>query len=187
MTSNFTHIPECSYVNNITTFLHMQNESWLSIQFSHSVVSDSLWPHEPQHTRPPCPSPTPRVYPNPRPLSRWCHRTISSSDIPFSFCPQSFPESRSFQMNQLFTSGGQSTGVSASTVRPMNTQDWSPLGWTGWISLQSRGFSRVLQHHSSKASILWCSAFFIVQLSHPYMNRVVFSSCIWFPLLCKSF
>ena len=113
-----------------------------SVQFSLSVVSDSLWPHEPQHARPPCPSPTSGVHPNPCPLSRWCHTTISSSLVPFSSCPQSFPAS--FQMSQLFTSGGQSIGVSASTsVLPMNTQDWSPLGCTGWISLQSRGLSRV--------------------------------------------
>ena len=91
--------------------------------------------------------------------------------IPFSSCPQSFPASGSFQMSQLFALGGQSIGVSASTsVLPMNTQDWSPLGWTGWISSQSKGLRNLLQHHSSKASILWCSAFFIVQLSHPYMT-----------------
>ena len=108
-----------------------------SVQFSRSVVSDSLWPHEPQHAKPPCLSPTPGVHPNPCPLSRWCHPTISSSVIPFSSCTQSFRVSGSFQMSQLFVSGGQSIGVSASTsVLPMNTQDWSPLGWTGWISLQ---------------------------------------------------
>ena len=113
------------------------------VQFS-SVVSDSLWPHEPQHARPPCPSPTPGVYWNSCPLSQWCHLTISSCVIPFSSCLQSFTESGSFQMSQLFTSGGQSIGVSTSTsVLPMNTQDWSPLGWTGWISLQSKGLSRV--------------------------------------------
>ena len=118
-----------------------------SVQFSRSVVSDSLWPHEPQHTRPLCPSPTPRVHPNPCPSSWWCHPTISSSVIPFSSCPQSFPASGSFQMSQLFTSGGQSTGVSTSTsVLPMNAQDWSPLGWTGWISLQSKGLSRVFSN-----------------------------------------
>ena len=106
-----------------------------SVQFSHSVVSDSLWPHEPQHARPPCPSPTPRVYPNPCPLSRWYHPTISSSVVPFSSCPQSFPASGSFQMSQLFTSGGQSIWVSASTsVLLMNTQDWSPLGLFDWCS-----------------------------------------------------
>ena len=115
----------------------------VSVQFSHSLVSESLWPHEPQHARPSCPSPTPGVYPNPCPLSQWCHPTISSSVIPFSFCPQSFPASGSFPMSQLFASGGQSMGVSASTsVLPMNTQDWTHLGWTGWIFLQSKGLSR---------------------------------------------
>ena len=109
-----------------------------SVQFSCSVVSDSLRLHEPQHARPPCPSPTPRVHSNPCPLSRWCHPTISFSVIPFS-CPHSFPASGSFQMSQLFTSCGQSIGVSASaSVLPVNTQDWSPLGWTGWISLLSK-------------------------------------------------
>ena len=118
-----------------------------SVQFSHSVMSDSLWPHEPQHTRPPCPSPTPGVQPDPCPLSRWCHPTISTSVIPFSSCPQSFPASGSLQMGQLFASGGQSIGVSASaSVLPMNTQDKSPLGWTGWISLQSKGLSRVFSN-----------------------------------------
>ena len=104
-----------------------------SVQFSCSVMSNSLWPYELQHTRPPCPSPTPRVHPNPCTLSQWYHSTISSSVILFSSCPQYFPVSGSFQMSQLFTLGGQSIGVSASTsVLPMNTQDWSPLGWTGW-------------------------------------------------------
>ena len=118
-----------------------------SVPFSHSVVSNSLRPHEPQHTRPPCPSPTPRVHSDSCPLSRWCHLTISSSVIPFSSRPQSFPESGSFQMTQIFTSGGQSIAVSASTsVLPMNTQDWSPLGWTGWISLQPKGLSRVFSN-----------------------------------------
>ena len=102
-----------------------------SIQFSRSVMSNSLWPCGLQHARPPCPSPVLGVYPNLGPLSRWCHPTISSSGVPFSFCPQSFPASGSFQMSQLFASGGQSIGVSASTsVLPMNTQDWPPLGWT---------------------------------------------------------
>ena len=118
-----------------------------SVQFSHSVVSDSLRPHEPQHVRPPCPSPTPRVHPNPCPLSRWCHPTILSSVIPFSSCPQSLPASGSFPMSQLFASGGQNIGVSASaSVFPMNIQDLFPLGWTGWISLQSKGLSRVFSN-----------------------------------------
>ena len=115
-----------------------------SVQVSHSVVSSSLQPHEPQHTSPPCPSPTPRVYPNSCPSSQWHHPTISSSVIPFSSCLQSFPESGSFPMSQILAWGGQSFGVSASvSVLPMNTQDWYPLGWTGWISLQSKGLSRV--------------------------------------------
>ena len=134
-------------------------------------MSDSLWPHGLQHARPPCPSPTPRVYPNSCPLSRWCHPTISSSVVPFSSCPPSFPTSGYFQTSQFFASSGQNIGVSASTsILPMNTQDWSPLGWTGWISLQSKGLLSLLQHHSSRASILRCSAFLIVQLAHPYMT-----------------
>ena len=119
----------------------------LSVQFSRSVVSDSLRPHEPQHTRPPCPSPTPGVYPNPCPLSQWCHPAISSSVVPFSSCSQSLPASGSFPISQLFTWGGQSIGVSASaSVLPMDTQDWSPLGWTGWTSLQSKGLARVFSN-----------------------------------------
>ena len=118
-----------------------------SVQFSHSVVSDSLWSYELQHARSPCPSPTPGVYPNSCPLSQWCHPTISSSVIPFSYHLQSFLASGYFQMSQLFASGGQSNWVSASTsVLPMNTQDWSPLGWTGWISVQSKGLSRVFSN-----------------------------------------
>ena len=131
-------------------------------------MSDSLRPHGLQHTRPPCPSPTPRVYSDSYPWSRWCHPTISSSVVPFSSCLQSFPASGSFLMSQFFASGGQSTGVSASTsVLPMNIQDWFPLGW---ISLESKGLSSLLQHHSSKASILRHLAFFIVELSYPYMT-----------------
>ena len=110
-------------------------------------MSNSLWPHEPHHTRPPCPSPTPGVYLNPCPSSRWCHPTITSSVVPFSSCPQSLPAAGSFQMSQLFASGGQTIGVSASTsVLPVSTQDWSPLGWTDWISLQWKGLSRVLSN-----------------------------------------
>ena len=132
-----------------------QNEK----QFSGSVVSNSLQPHRLPHTRLPCPLPTPRVYPNSCPLTRWCHPTISSSVIPFSSCLQSFPASGSFQMSQFFT-GRQSIGVSASaSVLPVNIQDWFPPGWTGWISLQSKGLSRVfskVQKHQ----------FFSAQLSH---------------------
>ena len=127
--------------------LRTLNSKLFSVQFSRSVVSDSLRPHEQQHTRPPCPSPTPGVYPDPCSLSRWCHPTISSSVISFSSCLQSFPASGSFLMSQLFAWGGQSTGVSASTsVLPMDTQDQSPLGWTGWISLQSKGLLRVFSN-----------------------------------------
>ena len=115
-----------------------------SIQFGHSVVSDSLRPYESQHTRPPCPSPTPGVHSNSHPSSRWCHPAISSSVVPFSSCPQSLPASESFPMSQLFTWDCQSTGVSAlASFLPKNIQDWSPLEWTGWISLQPKGLSRV--------------------------------------------
>ena len=118
-----------------------------SVQFSCSVVSDSLRPHGPQHARPPSPSPTAGVHPNSCPLSRWCHPTISSCVVPFSSCLQSFPASESFPMSHFFASSGQSIGISASTsVLPMNTQDWCPLGWTGWISVQSKGLSRVFSN-----------------------------------------
>ena len=110
-------------------------------------MSDSLRPHGLQHARPPCQSPTPRVHPNSSPSSRWCHPAISSSVIPFSSCSQSLPASGSFPMSQLFAWGGQSIGVWAlASVLPMNTQDWSPLGWTGWTSLQSKGLSRVFSN-----------------------------------------
>ena len=126
---------------------HLFIHSFSSVQFSRSVVSDSLRPHESQHARPPCPSPTPWVYPNSCPSSWWCHPVISSSFGPFSSCLQSLPASGSFSVSQLFAWGGQSIQsirVSASaSVLPMNTQDWSPLGWTGWISSQSKGLSRV--------------------------------------------
>ena len=115
-----------------------------SVQFSHSVVSDSLWPREVQHARPPCPSPTPRVHSDSHPSSQWCHPAISSSVIPFSSCPQSLPASESFPISQLFAWGGQSTGASdLASFLPKNTQGWSPSEWTGWISLQSKGLSRV--------------------------------------------
>ena len=127
------------------------------VQFSHSVVSGYLRPHELQHSRPPCPSPTPGVHLNPCPLSQWCHPTISSFVVPFSSCPQSFPASGSFQMSQLFSSGGQSIGVSFSaSVLPMNTQDWSSE-WTGWISLQSKGLSRVFSNTTVQKYQFFCT------------------------------
>ena len=118
-----------------------------SVQLHCSVVSDSLWPHESQHARPPYTSPTPGVYPNSCPSSQWCHSAISSSVVPFSSCPQSFPASESFPMSQLFAWGGQSTGISAlASFPPKKSQGWSPLTWTGWISLQSKGLSRVFSN-----------------------------------------
>ena len=129
--------------------------------FSRSVVSNSLQTYESQHTRPPCPSPTPRVYSNSCPSSRWCHPAISSSVIPFSSCPQSLPAKGSFQMSQLFPWGGQSTRVSAlASVLPVNTQGWSPSEWTGWVSLQSRGISRVFSNTTVQKH-----QFFCIQLS----------------------
>ena len=141
--------------------------AFISVQFSHSVMSDSLRPHRMQHARPPCPSPTPRAYANSCPLCQWCHPTISSSVIPFSSYLQSFPASGSFSMSQFFASGGQSFGVSSSaSILPMNIQDWFPLGWTGLISLQSQGLSRVFSNTTvEKASVLQCSAFFMIQLT----------------------
>ena len=137
--------------------------------FSRSVMSDSLWPHGLQHARLPCPSPSPGACSNSCPLSWWCHSTISSSVAPFSFCLPSCPTSESFRMSQLFTSGSQSTGASVSpSVLPMSIQDWFPLGLTGIHGIQGI-FKSLLQLHSSKASILQCSTFFMVQLSDPYM------------------
>ena len=147
----------CFYlVENFCIYIYQR-----SVQFSCSVMSDSLRPHGLQHARLPCPSPTPRAYSNSCPLSRWCHPTISSSVIPFSSRFQSFPTSGSFQMSQFFASGGQSTGVSAlASVLPMNIQDWFPLGWTGLISLQSKGLSRVISN-----TVVQKHQFFGAQLS----------------------
>ena len=136
-------------------------------QFSRSVVSDSLRLHESQHARPPCPSPTPGVHPDSRPSSQWCHPAISSSVIPFS-CPQSLPASESFPVSQLFAWGGQSTGVSAlASFLPKNTQGWSPLEWTGWISLQSRGLSRVFSNITVQKH-----QFFGAQLSSQFNSHI---------------
>ena len=137
--------------------IYLLSFTFSSVQFSRSVVSDSLWPHESQHTRPPCPSSTPGVHSDSRPLSQWCHPAISSSVVPFSSCPQSLPASESFPVSQLFTWGGQSIGL---IFR---------MGWLDLLAVQGI-LKRFLQHHSSKVSILQCSAFFTVQLSHPYMT-----------------
>ena len=140
----------------------------VTYQFSRSVMSDSLRPHESQHARPPCPSPTPGIYPNPCPSSQWCHSAISSSVVPFSSCPQSLPALGSFPMSQHFAWGGQSIGVSAwSSVLPMNTQDWSPLGWTDWIFLQSKGLSRVFSNTTVQKH-----QFFSTQLSSPSNSHI---------------
>ena len=144
-----SHIWKDTYKNmHISWCYFCQNKlETTSVQFSHSVVSDSLGPHESQHARPSCPSPTPGVHPDSRPSSPWCHPAISSSVVPFSSCPQSLPASESFPVSQLFTWGGQSIGVSAlASVLPKNTQDWSPLEWTGRISLQSKGLSRIFSN-----------------------------------------
>ena len=147
--------------------LKLFRHQFSSFQFSCSVVPNSLWPHELQHARPPCPSPTPRVYPNSCPSSRWCQPAISSSVMPFSSCLQSFAASGSFPVSQLFAWSGQSIGVLASkSVLPMNTQDWSPLGWTGSVSLQSKGLSIVFSNTTVQKH-----QFFYTQLSlHPYMT-----------------
>ena len=147
--------------NKVELYIFLFLGSDTSVQFTRSVASDSLWPCELQHARPPCPSPTPGVHPNTCPSSWWCHPTISSSVVPFSFCPESFSASGSFQISQLFSSGGQRSGVSASaSILPMNTQDWSPLGWTGWISLLSKGLSRVFSNTTVQTH-----EFFSAQLS----------------------
>ena len=145
---------------NVLTLLY-------SVQFSCSVVSDSLWPHELQHARPPCPSPTPGVHSDPRPSSQWCHPAISSSVVPFSSCSQSLPASESFPVSQLFTWGGQSTGVSAlASVLPKKSQGWSPSEWTGWISLQSKGLSRVFSNTTAQKHQLFCAPLSLWSNSH---------------------
>ena len=145
--------------NNIFNKSQLYHFSFFSsVQFSHSVVSNSLQPHESQYARPPCPSQTPGVYPNWCPSSQWCRPATSSSVVPFFSYPQSFPESGSFQMRQLFSSGGQSIAVSASKpVLPMNTQDWSHLGWTGLISLQSKRLSRVYSNTTVQKHQFFCA------------------------------
>ena len=173
--TRYNSLKFCQVVDYISSLLQLitSNIQFSSFQFSRLVVSDSLWPHESQHARPPCPSLSPGVHSDSRPSSWWCHPAISSSVVPFSSCPQSIPASESFPLSQLFAWGGQSTGVSAlASFFPKNTQGWSPLEWMGWLDLLAvQGtLKSFLQHHSSKAPILWCSAFFTVQLSNPYMT-----------------
>ena len=159
-----------SLLKGVTNF--QQSQKFSSVQFSCSVVSDSLQPHELQHARNPCPSPTPGVHSDSRPSSQWCHPAISSSVVPFSSCPQSLPASESFPVSQLFAWGGQSTRVSAlASFLPKKSQGWSPSEWTGWISLQSKGLSRVFSNTTAQNH-----QFFGTQLSsqsnssHPYMT-----------------
>jgi len=154
------------------TWKYLWKSKFSSVQFSRSVVSNSLRPHESQHARPPCPSPTPGVHPDSRPSSQWCHPAISSSGVPFSSCPQSLPTSESFPMSQLFAWGGQSTGVSAlASFLTKNSQGLISfrMDWLDLLAVQG-ALKSLLQHHSSKASILRRSAFFTVQLSHRYMT-----------------
>ena len=170
-------MPICCTVTTSTHFPCLTRVSTL-VQFSRSVMSDSLWPHGLQHARSPCPSPTPRVYSNSCPLNWWCYPIISSSVVPLSSHLQSFPASGSFQLSQFFTSGGQSIGVSASTsVLPMNIQDWSPLGWTGWISLQeSKGLSGVFSNTTVQKRQLF---------SISEHSKKIWSYMIFFPLLSQ--
>ena len=167
------HMKSCLTPNIIrelwikTAIIH-HSVQFSSVQFSCSVMSSSLRPHESQHSRPPCPSPTPRVHSDSRPSSQWCHVDISSSVVPFSSCTQSLPASESFPMSQLFAWGGQSSGVSAlASVLPMNTQDWSPLQWTGWISLQSKGLSRVFSNTTVQKHQFFCA-----QLSSQFNSHI---------------
>ena len=144
---NVHGMPHIVWKVSIYYLIEILITAFSSVQFSHSVVSDSLRPHKLQHTRPPCPSPTPWVHWDSHPSSQWCHPAISSSVVPFSSCPQSLPASGSFPMSQLFAWGGQSSGVSVlASFLPKKSQGWSPLEWTGWISLQSKGLSRVFSN-----------------------------------------
>ena len=158
-----------------------------SVQFSHSVVSDSLRPYESQHARPPCPPPTPRVYSNSCPSSRWCHPAISSSVVPFSSCPQSLPASGSFPMSQFFASGGQNIWSFSFSISPSNEHPGLISFRMDWLDLLAveGTLKSLLQHHSSKALVLWHSAFFIVQLSHPYMTTGKTIALTRWTFVCK--
>ena len=154
-----------------------------SVQFSRSAMFDSLQPHESQNARPPCPSATPRVYPNSCPSSRWCHPAISSSVVPFSSCPQSLPASESFPMSQLFVWGGQSIGVSAlASVLPMNTQDWSPLGWTGWITAALKTTKFSIFPYVIWLRVKKCKN---ILLPHSAGNYYHISNLVWKPYYLK--
>ena len=173
---NKTRMPTLTITiqHNFGSFSHSnQRRKRKSVQFSSvaQVVSDSLWPYESQHARPPCPSPTPRVHPDSRPLSQWCHPAISSSVIPFSSCLQYFPASGSFPMSQLFAWGGQLWSFSFSIIpfKEIPGLISFRMDWLDLLAVQGT-LKSLLQHHTSKASVLWCSAFFTVQLSHPYMT-----------------
>ena len=170
--SSKSPLPHVTPVGRVTSRCGTTQATGSSVQFSCSVVSDSLWPHEPQHTRPPCPSPTPGVYPNSCPLCQWCHPTISSSVVPFSSCPQSFPALGSSQMRELIWKGGPKYWSFSFNISPFNEHPGLISFRMDWLDLLAVQGTRksLLQHHSSKASILLCSAFFIVQLSHTYMT-----------------
>ena len=173
---NTTYWKDCLLLIVYSCLFCCRSTDHQSVQFSHSVMSDSLQLHELQHARPPCPSPTPGIYPSSCPSRWWCHPTITSFVIPFSSCPQSLPASGSFLMSQLFAWGGQSIAISASApVLPMNTQDWFPLGWTGWISLQSKGLSRVFSNTTVQKH-----QFFGAQLSSQSNSRIHTWPLIWF-------
>ena len=148
-------------------FKSKDNRTFSSVQFSCSVMSDSLWPQELQHVRPRCPSPTPGVHSNSRPLNQWCRPAISSSAVPFSSCPQSLPASESFPLSKLFAQGGLSIGVSAlASFLPKNAQDWSPLRWTGWTSLQSKRLSRVFSNTTVQKHQFFSAQLYSLSNSH---------------------
>ena len=169
------NFPPTDYADDNISYSRKLDSKFSSVQFSHPVVSDSMRPHESQHTRPLCLSPIPGVYPNPYPLSQWCHPAISSSVVlPFSSCPQSLPASESSPMSQLFTWGGQNTGVSVlASFLPKKSQSWSPSEWTGWISLQSKGLSRVF----SSTTVQKHQFFSAQPSSQP--NSHIHTWCVW--------
>ena len=172
VSGSLVHVAKLIYHLHLCHYVHFVLNAFSSVQFSHSVVSNSLWPHEPQHARPPCPSPTPGVHPNSYPLSQWCHPTISSFVVPFFSCPESFPASRSFPMSQTLRMRWPKYWGFSFSISPYNEHSGLisfRMDWLDLLAVQGT-LKSLLQHHSSKASILLRSAFFIVQLSHPYMT-----------------